>query len=62
MQEKIEHLEKTIIENSGRVIDQLKQSMFLIIDDGFDQNIWDDSDQNELNQQVKVHSRFIYEC
>ena len=50
MQEKIEHLEKTIIENSGRVIDDLKQSMFLIIDDGFDQNIWDDSDQNELNQ------------
>lgn len=50
MQEKIEHLEKTIIENSGRVIDQFKQSMFLIIDDGFDQNIWDDSDQNELNQ------------
>jgi len=50
VQEKIEHLEKTIIENSGRVIDDLKQSMFLIIDDGFDQNIWDDSDQNELNQ------------
>ena len=50
MQEKIEHLEKTIIENSSRVIDQFKQSMFLIIDDGFDQNIWDDSDQNELNQ------------
>lgn len=61
VQEFIQTLEKKIIENSGRVIDQASQAMFLVMQDGFDENIWDPNQQAEEGQ-VKIHPRFINEC
>ncbi len=46
VQERVQHIEKLVIENSGRVIDSQSQAMFLIMDDGFDKNIWNESDPN----------------
>lgn len=59
VQEFVQGLEKKIIENSGRVIDQAGQAMFLIMQDGFDEHIWDAEPEDD---QVKIHPRFIEQC
>lgn len=34
--------------------------MFVIIEDGYDPQIWDHSNENET--QIRIHPRFIFEC
>lgn len=49
VQEKIKAIEKVIIENSGRVIDNTQQSKYLILEDGFDPKIWDEESQTDCD-------------
>jgi hypothetical protein len=50
-------MEKVIIENGGRVIDDYKAAMYKVQEDGFDSSIWDN--QEETNKERIVHFRFI---
>ena len=51
-------MEKTIIENGGRVIDDIAQAFFVVEEDGWDKEIWK---QDKSREQVKVSFRFISE-
>jgi len=45
----IQGMERMIIENGGRVIDNFEKAMFIIQEDGFNPNIWKE-EQEELEE------------
>ena len=50
-------IEKTIIENGGRVIDDTTKSQMLLQEDGFDQSRW--KNHHEGSNQIVIHFRWV---
>ena len=61
-------MERMIIENGGRVIDDTNHSMFVIHEDGHNVNIWNEGDEEPAETpagQTKpkaIHFRWVQEC
>ena len=53
------HIEKVIIENGGRYCKDPNKAMFIVQEDGYDDQIWKNQD---LEGPKYIHFRFIQEC
>jgi len=60
----IEGMRRTIIENGGHVVKQDEKANYVIFEDGYDCDIWRNSntDHSDELKRFIVHFRWIEEC
>ena len=52
-------MEKVIIENGGRVIEDTETAMYILQEDGFDSAIWQKRNEEDSAAQHYIHFRYI---
>lgn len=58
----IDHMERTIIENGGRVVESHHKSHYIINDDGYDPKIWEKVGMLDQHNRKVIHFRWVLKC